>query len=232
MLEQIALDWPDAVASRALIEELGLNRSTCYNILGTLRRAGWVTTQGDRTGWSLGARLFALTGIAGRPLASVVQRELDDLSARLTVFAVERRGTARYTVLAKAERAQGIRITVSVGDTFPFATPAMAHAFHAWADPAEVDRLGLPVRDLDATRVLGYGTGVGEHDPIRSAVAAPIFDARGRASMALCSLAFSSELNDTNIAQVGALLRDHGRRVTARTGGAVPDDRTRRAHAS
>jgi len=108
----------------------------------------------------------------------------------------------------------------------------MAHAFHAWAGPAEADRLGLPGRDLDATRVLGYGTGTGEHDPIRSAVAAPIFDARGRVCLALCSLAFSSELNDTNIAQVGARLRDHGRRVTARTGGVVPDDRAQRAHAS
>src|SRR5215813_7684093 len=40
LLERIAADWPDPVASGTLIDELGLNRSTCYNILGTLQRIG------------------------------------------------------------------------------------------------------------------------------------------------------------------------------------------------
>ena len=40
ILERISRDWPDAVSSGSLIDDLGLNRSTCYNILGTLQRAG------------------------------------------------------------------------------------------------------------------------------------------------------------------------------------------------
>jgi hypothetical protein len=67
------------------------------------------------------------------------------------VFAVERRGAAEYAVLAKAERAQGVRITVSVGDTFPFSNRAITRAFHAWSDPAEVDRLA----DRHVTRRTG-----------------------------------------------------------------------------
>jgi IclR family acetate operon transcriptional repressor len=241
MLERIARDWPDPVASGTLIEDLGLNRSTCYNILGTLQRAGWAASRGDRTGWSLGPRLLALTGMSVDMVVDVVQQELDDLSQRLgfIAFAVQRHGPAAYTVLAKAERGQGVRITTSLGDTFPFSAPAIMRAFHAWSDPAEVDRLvdryGLEaftpetITDREAlhealrsTRERGYGISVREYDLGQSGVSAPVFDARGRVVMVLCSLAFASELNESNVASIGEQIRDCGLRISARTGGIPP----------
>lgn len=241
ILERISREWPDAVASGSLIDDLGLNRSTCYNILGTLQRAGWVASRGDRTGWSLGPRLLALTGMSTEMVVDVVQQELDDLSLRLgfIAFAVQRHGAGEYAVLAKAERGQGIRITASIGDTFPFSAPAIMRAFHAWSDPAEVERqvdkhglksftpetIAKPAKlraELDATRERGYGISVREYDLGQSGVSAPIFDARGQVSLVLCSLAFSSELNEHNVHKAGELIRDCGQRITARTGGVVP----------
>ncbi|HEY3685266.1 MAG TPA: IclR family transcriptional regulator [Streptosporangiaceae bacterium] len=242
ILERISREWPDAVASGALIDDLGLNRSTCYNILGTLQRAGWVASRGDRTGWSLGPRLLALTGMSTEMVVDVVRQELDDLSQRLgfIAFAVQRHGAAEYAVLAKAEPAQGIRITASVGDTFPFSAPAIMRAFFAWSDPAEVarqvDRHGVRKftpetitgakalrAELDATRKRGYGVSVREYDLGQSGVSAPVFDTHGQVSLVLCSLAFSSELNERNVEKAGALIRDCGLRITARTGGVAPD---------
>jgi DNA-binding IclR family transcriptional regulator len=241
ILERIAREWPDAVASGSLIDDLGLNRSTCYNILGTLQRAGWVASRGDRTGWSLGPRVLALTGMSTELVVNVLQQELDDLSQRLgfIAFAVQRHNADQYAVLAKAERGQGIRITASVGDTFPFSAPAIMRAFYAWAAPAEVERQvgrhGLhsftpetttdPDRlraELDATRKRGYGISVREFDLGQSGVSAPVFDARGQVALVLCSLAFSSELNERNVDPAGELIRDCGLRITARTGGVVP----------
>jgi len=241
ILERISRDWPDAVASGSLIDDLGLNRSTCYNILGTLQRAGWVASRGDRTGWSLGPRLLSLTGMSTEMVVDVVQQELDDLSQRLgfIAFAVQRHGADEYAVLAKAERGQGIRITASIGDTFPFSAPAIMRAFHAWADPAEVERQvdkhgvqaftpeTITGRDalraeLAATRERGYGVSVREYDLGQSGVSAPVFDTRGQVSLVLCSLAFSSELNEDNVDRAGALIRDCGLRITARTGGVAP----------
>ncbi|NLU74996.1 IclR family transcriptional regulator [Streptomyces sp. HNM0575] len=241
VLERIARDWPDSVASGSLIEDLGLNRSTCYNILGTLQRAGWVASRGDRTGWSLGPRLLSLTGMSTEMVVDVVQQELDDLSQRLgfIAFAVQRHGADEYAVLAKAERGQGIRITVSIGDTFPFSAPAIMRAFHAWSDADEVDRQvkrnGLKAFTsetvtkpaklrtiLKATRERGYGISVREYDLGQSGVAAPVFDSRGRVALVLCSLAFSSELNEENVDHAGTLIRECGLRITARTGGVAP----------
>jgi IclR family acetate operon transcriptional repressor len=239
LLERIARDWPDPVASGVLIDELGLNRSTCYNILGTLQRAGWAASRGDRAGWSLGPRLLAMTRVSDDWMGEILQQELDSLSQRtgFIVFAVQRHGLGEYAVLAKGDRGQGVRITVGLGDTFPFAAPAIMRAFHAWSDPAEVDRLvdryGLqaftPETVVDRgrlhdilrqTRARGYGTSVREYDLGQSGVSAPVFDERGRVALVICSLAFSSELNESTVEQYGGLIRECADRITSRTGGA------------
>ncbi|MQA77636.1 MAG: helix-turn-helix domain-containing protein [Streptosporangiales bacterium] len=242
VMERIAAAWPQAVSSGTLIRELELNRSTCYNILGTLERVGWATSQGARAGWSLGPRLLALTGASADTVTAVVQRELDELSKELgfVLFVVRRTGAGAYAVGAKAERGQGVRVTVSPGDTFPFSAPAIMQAFYAWTEPDEVARLiarygverftSRTVTDaegvrrlLDLTRERGYGASVQEYDLSQSGVAAPVFDARGRVSMVLCSLAFSSEVNESNVDRYGTMLRDCADRITAQTGGVPPE---------
>jgi DNA-binding IclR family transcriptional regulator len=239
LLERIAQDWPEPVASGVLIEDLGLNRSTCYNLLGTLQRSGWVTSRGDRGGWALGPRLLAMARVSEDWMSEIVQQELDNLSQRLgfIAFAAQRHGESGYSVLAKGDRGKGVRITVGIGDTFPFSAPAIMRAFCAWSAPAEVDRLigrhGLraftpqtlvdPVKlrdELRATRDRGYSISLREYDLGQSGVAAPVFDARGRVSMVVCSLAFYTELNESTVDRYGELVRDCGRRITERTGGA------------
>jgi DNA-binding IclR family transcriptional regulator len=240
LLERIAQDWPDPVPSGVLIDELGLNRSTCYNILGTLQRIGWAASRGDRAGWLLGPRMLAMARLSGDWLGEIVQDELDALSHRIgfIVFAVQRHGTAEYAVSARGDRGQGVRITVGVGDTFPFSAPAIMRVFHAWSDPVEVDRLvdqhGLKAftsetvverpalhEVLAATRQRGYATSVREYDLGQSGVSAPVFDERGRVTTAIVSLAFSSELNESNADYYGGLIRECGRRITEKSGGAV-----------
>lgn len=239
LLERIARDWPEPVSSGALIEELGLNRSTAYNILGTLQRAGWTATRGDRAGWTLGPRLLSMSRVSEDWMTDIVQQELDALSQRtgFIVFAVQHHGPAEYSVLAKGDRGKGVRITVGIGDTFPFSAPAIMRAFYAWDDLATVERLAaryglegftpetITARDrlrheLEATRKRGYSVSVREFDLGQSGLAAPVFDAQGRVSMVVCTLAFSSELNESTVDQHGSLIRDCGLKITERTGGA------------
>jgi DNA-binding IclR family transcriptional regulator len=241
LLERIAREWPDPVATGVLIEDLQLNRSTCYNILGTLQRAGWAATRGDRGGWWLGPRLLALAGVSQDWVGEVVQGELNELSKRLgyVAFAVRRHGSGEYSVLAKADAGAGVRITVGLGDVFPFSAPAIMRAFLAWSPPDEVARLidqhgltaftpetvidrGALGEVLAATRERGYGVSVREYDLGQSGVSAPVFDEHGQVTVVLCALAFSSELNESTIADAGALIRESAQRITARIAGAQP----------
>jgi DNA-binding IclR family transcriptional regulator len=241
LVERIAAGWPDPVASGVLIDELGLNRSTCYNILGTLQRIGWVVSKGDRAGWSLGPRLLAMTRQSEDRIGEIIQQELDLLSQRIgfIVFAVQRAGAGEYSVFAKGDKGQGVRITVGIGDTFPFSSPAIMRAFHAWSDSDEVDRAidthglteftgetvtgtALLRTVLRRTRERGYATSVREYDLGQSGVSAPVFDERGRVTMVIVSLAFASELNESNVGHYGELIRDCGLRITNRSGGKEP----------
>jgi DNA-binding IclR family transcriptional regulator len=241
ILERLAAQWPHAVAPRELVNDLGLNRSTCYNILATLQRAGWVSSTGERSGWTLGPKLLTLTGVTDDMVATVARQEIDELSRRIgfVVFVAEPDGSGGYVVTVKAERHVGVRVTVGVGDDFPFSAPALMQAFHAWDAPEQVDelvnRLGIKPftphtvvereelhRQLARTRQRGFSTSLQQFDMAQSGVAAPVFDRRGRVVRVVCSLAFFTELHEDNVARIGALVSACADRITARTGGRKP----------
>jgi IclR family acetate operon transcriptional repressor len=241
ILEMLAAEWPSAVSPGRMVGELELNRSTCYNILGTLQGMGWAANMGDRAGWTLGPRLLSLTGANSTLSAVVVQDVLDELSRDLgvVVCAAERDGAGGYIVTAKAERRTGVRVTVGVGDRFPFGAPALMQAFEAWTPEDQVERL-LSKRSIDAftehtvtdvdgikevlrgVRARGYSKSLRQYDLAQGAVATPVFDGRGRVNLVLMALAFSSELNEETADAFGSALRDGADRVMRRIGGARP----------
>jgi IclR family transcriptional regulator, acetate operon repressor len=242
ILERLAQAWPEAVTPGTLVSELRLNRSTCYNIVGTLQQAGWVAGREGRPGWTLGPRLLTITGVPDKVRLEIAQEEIEALSAELkfVVFVTVRQPGAGHHVLAVAERSTGVRVTVSVGDTFPFSAPALMHASLAWADPAEVDRTlaAEPVvaftgktitgrepldRAFAKVRALGYAESIQQFNMAQSGVAAPVFDARGAVRYVVCSLAFSSELDETNVAVAGNAIRRCAEAITMRTGGVPPE---------
>jgi len=241
ILERLAAQWPQAVSPSALVDELGLNRSTCYNILATLQQAGWATSAGERMGWTLGPRLLTLTGASQGMVGEVVQQEIDRLSEELgfVAFAAERDGSGGFTVVAKAERQTGIRVTIGVGDRFPFSAPALLQTFAAWLPRAEVDkqiaRFGLvahtvhTVTDpdrlhdvLDQVRRDGFSRSIRQLDLSQGAAAATVFDAKARPILAVAVLAFSSELDERSVERVGAAVRAAAESITTRIGGVSP----------
>lgn len=241
ILELLAGEWPKPISPGRLVAELQLNRSTCYNILATLQRAGWAASLGDRAGWTLGPRLLTLTRVSQGLITKVVQDEIDALSRELgfVVFAVEADGSGGYTIIAQADGRSGVRVTAGVGDRFPFSAPAIMHAFEAWTPDDEltrrIARYGMEqfteftVTDRDELRTVlervrreGYSRSVRQFDLAQGGAAAPIFDAQGRPSLVMCTLGFSSELNEHTVDRVGGLLRDATARVTQRIGGVRP----------
>jgi IclR family acetate operon transcriptional repressor len=139
----------------------------------------------------------------------------------------------------KAERQMGVRVTVSVGEGFPFSAPALMQAYLAWQPPEKVDelvdRFGLKQftqhtitdrgelrQTLAAIRERGYSASIQQYDMAQSGVAAPIFDRRGQVSRVVCSLAFFTELHADNVSRIGTSVGDCADRITARTGGRRP----------
>ncbi len=241
IIERLAQGWPELVAPGTLVNELKLNRSTCYNILAVLEQAGWVTSRDNSPGWTLGPKLLVLTGITDNVRNEIAQQEIEATSAELgfVVFIVERERGGGYRVVAAAEKTTGVRVTVSVGDGFPFAAPAIMQAFLAWTEPTEVERLvgdyGLTqfteksittVEELNAAlsrvRDKGYSESIQQFNTAQGGVAAPIFDSNGRVTQVVCSLAFSSQLNSANVDSAGQAVRRCAQVITRRSGGTPP----------
>ncbi|MFE7276778.1 IclR family transcriptional regulator [Streptomyces sp. NPDC057623] len=243
ILERLAAELPRAVSPTALVNELGLNRSTCYNILTTLQRAGWVNKLESRGGWTLGPGLLALTGVSDDSAVEVVQEEIDNLSRRLgyVVFAARQDGSGGYTVIAVSDPRRGVRVIVDVGDRFPFSAPALMQAMYAHrpfgdflaaARSRAVERFTEhTVVDLDElakvfseVRRRGFSTSVQQFNLAQSGTAAPVFDRAGKPHLAVGTLAFSSELDEGNIEPVGRLISATAGRITDRTGGTYPPE--------
>jgi DNA-binding IclR family transcriptional regulator len=243
ILERLAAELPRTVSPTVLVNELQLNRSTCYNILATLQRAGWVNKLDARGGWTLGPGLLALTGVSDDSIITVVREEIEALSRALghVVFAAKPDGSGGYIVIAVSDPRRGVRVVVGVGDRFPFSAPALmqaVYAFRPFVDFLDAARRGglekfteHTVVDIDRlqgifgeVRERGYSTSIREFNLAQSAAAAPVFDGAGKPQLALGVLAFSSELEHDNIAPVGEMMYAAAARITARTGGAYPVD--------
>lgn len=241
ILESLAAASPRAVSPGELVNEHGLNRSTCYNILATLQNGGWARSLGERAGWTLGPRLLALASGTNDLVAAVVQQELDRLSAELgfVAFVAELGSSGEHVVVAKAERQTGVRVTVGIGDSFPFSAPALMHAACAWLPPEErrtlmaahdltafTPRTVVEPRALDevlaSVRQDGFSRSIQQFKLGQGGVAAPVFDHRGHAHRVVCCLAFSSDLNEETVDHVGRTVRAAADRITQRTGGALP----------
>jgi DNA-binding IclR family transcriptional regulator len=233
ILDSLAAASPGAVSAGRLVNELKMNRSTCYNILAALEREGWAST--------LGPRLSALADRTGDLVSAIVQQELDRLSAEIgfVAFVSEWNSQGDHVVVAKAERQTGVRVTVGIGDTFPFSAPALLQVMCSWLEPSERERYFathvieefthntiVDPRALEKlmrkVRREGYSTSLQQFNLAQGAVAAPVFDPRGRVHRAVCCLAFSSDLNESNADLVGNVVHDTAARITLRTGGVLP----------
>jgi coenzyme F420-dependent glucose-6-phosphate dehydrogenase len=243
ILERVAAELPKAVSPTVLVNELRLNRSTCYNILATLQRAGWVTKLDGRGGWTLGPRLLSLTGVSDDSIIAVVQDEIDVLCRRLgyVVFAAKQDDSGGYTVIAASDPRRGVRVIVDVGDRFPFSAPALMEAMYAYrpfedfvaaargravekfTEHTVTDRESL-ADVFAAVRLRGYSTSIRQFNLAQSGAAAAVFDSVARPSLAIGTLAFSSEVDYGNIDSIGQLINSTAARITERIGGVVPAD--------
>jgi IclR family acetate operon transcriptional repressor len=239
ILERLADEWPQPLAPGVLITELGLNRSTCYNILATLLRAGWVSTQGTRGGYTLGPNLFGIANLLPGVLEVAMQEELESLAREtgLSSFAARPERDGEYLVVASAVPDRDVHVVARLGARLAFSAPAMLLVHTAWMPEDKARKLieakGLhrytdhTVTDvdefiglLDDVRRDGYGVSLRQFNSSHSAVAAPVFDKDGQIVLALSILAFESDLDSAESTErAGRAVRAAADRVSARIGG-------------
>jgi IclR family acetate operon transcriptional repressor len=241
IVERLAIDWPSTVLPATLVRDLDLNRSTCYNILATLRRMGWVASVGDRAGYTLGPRLIGLSGIAPAAVTAVAEEEISALARRvgLSAYAAERDATGGYVVAVTAVPDTDLHVVVRPGAKLEFSAPALLEAFAAWMPVDRVQKLvekhGLTrfteysttdvaafFAGLEDVRRNGYSQSLRKFNLSQAAVASPVFDDKGQPVLAICVLGFATDFDESSIGGIGEQARATADLITARIGGANP----------
>jgi IclR family acetate operon transcriptional repressor len=235
----------EPVKMMELSRALGLNPSTCYNILKTLQQAGWLGYNAATKCYELGYELADLSTLVNGTgqLQQFALEQAAEIAASIgmTCLVAEMRENEGFVIVGKGESTRRVRVTVSVGECFPANAPIFAKAYYAWCQEAAFDamvtRYGLATRprpvsveslkqEIASVRLRGYATSVGELFPENNEVASAIIDPSGRVAHLLIVTGFSSQLTARTLAPVGHRLHSVARKIMQSVGGGYPSDWT------
>lgn len=190
---------------------LGLNKSTVHRILQVLVKRGYVTKDPQTRKYSLGYKILEISG------ALLNRIQLRNVAgAQMVKLANDTMQTVRLGILDQGEilyvdHAEGkdpIRLHIQVGSRGPVHCTAAGKAMLAFMDKEDVDLILAqhPLRaftpntitdptdfkaELERTKKRGYAFSNEEFSPDVRAIAAPIFDFRGKVVGAVSLIAVS-----------------------------------------
>jgi len=194
-----------ALPLRALAAATGMHRGKVHRYLTSLARAGLVSREADFGHYGIGP-LAITAGLAGLNrldpvrLAYAALPALRDRAGETAVLAVW--GERGATVIALEESARPVTLNVRVGSVLPLRSSAIGRVFaahlpeSAWSKLAAAERTRAPAgaapfakpafaRALAAVRRDGVARIEGTLIPGLNALAAPVFDHRGKLALVL-----------------------------------------------
>jgi DNA-binding IclR family transcriptional regulator len=230
ILDYLAHVNPEARVSD-VARALGLNKSTCFNILATLQADQVVVKHPTYASYRLGSKLVELGNAARRSLTQSfgLSEQIRTLSQEFDVTCVLAQTLADGSGMVVIDRSVPHRADVmalSIGHVVKMNGPAMGGALLASLDDAEaIDlarRNGLLSKNgesgllgqLHQIRSVGYATSIGGRNPNVNAVAVV---AGGPTDMELvvCALGFARDLPVSRIPEIGQRLVEVGRAARA-----------------
>jgi DNA-binding IclR family transcriptional regulator len=202
---------------------LGLNKSTCYNILQVLTDESLVVKDSGFPVYRLGPRLIELGTVSRRQIshrnevAKIIRPLITSLGVTCLV-AQPLAGDRGIIVVDRIFPDNEDALAVPVGTVFAITAPALGRAVLAWRDIDEVfanarrfddvneGDLKAIASTLEVVREKGFGWSNSEYQPGTNAVAAPIFGADLEVSLVLCLIAPTTRLPTADINDVGSRL--------------------------
>jgi DNA-binding IclR family transcriptional regulator len=141
LLELLAARRNKPARLRELSEALGMPRSSCYAVLRTLTKYGWVRTDASGTLYGIGIRalLAGTTYLDTDPYVRIAKHVLDNLGEHLDeTFHLGRLSGADVVYLVTRESGQYLRALSRVGRRLPAHSTALGKAVLAEQPEAEV----------------------------------------------------------------------------------------------
>lgn len=222
---------PDGAVSAHVARDLGLNPSTCFNILKTLAREGLVVFDEGSKAYRLGLGLLELASGALDQVGyiSLIRPDLEAIAARwqVSVTLWLRISASRVMLIDRAASGSVIEIHMRIGQRLPIMVGALGRCFAAYSgfSPLELKRLYAAVRsdapigfkqfqaEVEDTRAKGFAVDEGHFVRGVTTISSPILDRAGRPILAISTVGLSAQFPERTVAMVGEHLREVTRRI-------------------
>jgi IclR family acetate operon transcriptional repressor len=221
-----------------LSRRLGLNKSTVYRMLTTLKAYGYVDQEPTTGKYILGLKILELSGslldrLDVRAVAHPYLKELAARSQEVAHMVVKDGDEAVY--IDKVEGNRTIRMYSQIGRRVALHSTAVGKAILAFLPPEEVEKIiarrDLPrftsrtittmaalQAELARVRERGYSIDDGENEEGIRCVGAPIFDYRGQVVAALSISGPTLHVTLERVPELGRLVRQAGGEISRRLG--------------
>jgi DNA-binding IclR family transcriptional regulator len=218
-------DSTEPLGVTRIARELGLNASTCFNLLRTLVHEGLVNFDERAKTYTIGLGVVELARNAlGRAsMVSWVQPQLDELAVRhgVTVVTWQSLPDERLVLVHVAEHPGAVRVQMTVGTRVPMFVGASGRCMAAFSGmtKAAIKSRFMSLRwdrapafeaywqSVLDTRKRGFAIDQGHYQRGATVLAVPVFDAAGKPVMTIGCASFSEHMNT---ARTRALVRELG----------------------
>jgi DNA-binding IclR family transcriptional regulator len=212
--------------------QLGINQSTCFNILRTLVAEDVVDFDPLSKTYTAGIGLADLVGqfVTQGQRIEVAKPLMRDLAGKFAVTVTLWRpiGVDRIVLVSSEVSPTDLRIDMAEGQRLPYLMGAsgrifatqldlsetgMKHAFNQlrWSEPVTFDAYWREVQDA---KKRGYAIDDGNFARGIMAIAAPVRDKSGAIAFTVSAVMFRNQFDKPGIAQLGKALAELGKRLS------------------
>ncbi len=222
-----------------IAKDLGLNSSTCFNLLKTLVHERLITFDEATKTYSIGLGLVELAkgSLEKASYARLMRPHLLELAERhnSTITLWQRTGSDRVVLVDLADSGSPMRIHMSIGQRLPMYIAALGRcmAAHSGLTPNELrsklsglrwqdgPSFEVYMQEVEKVRERGYAIDHGNY--VRGVITAssPILNSQRQPVMAVSAVGFASQFSDSALKSLGEDLRNRCEEASAAISGGV-----------
>ena len=222
-----------------IAKDLGLNASTCFNLLKTLVHERLITFDESTKTYSMGLGLVELAkgSLEKASYVRLMRPHLHELAERhnTTITLWQRTSAERVVLVDLADSGSPMRIHMSIGQRLPMYIAALGRCMAAhsglsqselrsrlsglrWADGPSFETY---MREVHETRKKGYALDHGNYVKGVVTASSPILDSQFQPIMAVSAVGFASQFSESSLRTLGEDLRNRCEEASAAVSGGV-----------
>ncbi len=231
------------VSVTRVARDLGLNSSTCFNILRTLVHERLVSFDNESKTYAIALGLVEMAkgALEQGSYVRMIHHELENIASKhnVTVTLWQRVPGDRVVLVGRAESPAAIRVNMSIGQRLPMFIAALGRcmAAHSGLSVSELEKrfdnlrwddpptFALYLKEVEQARKNHYAIDPGRYVKGATTVSAAILNTDQRPIMAISAIGFSAQFSKEQINALAIDVRDRAHAVTRALTGRVAQPR-------